>query len=315
MQRVLSDFAIGFATGGLEGGLSLTGGVRATFERPVQGLQPRGASRRIEGHSRVAYEIMPAAEGIDGYGAWYDEKQGDSGDLWHRTLIDPSFQACLGQLPAGARVLDVGCGNGYIARKLARGGARVVAVDLCAELISRARAREAQDRLGIVYLLQDAAALGGIEDSSIDVAVANMSLMDIEDGAGAIREIGRVVVDGGRFVFSISHPCFDVDTRSAWSLETAMGRQELFRKVTGYRSVHSDRYRWKLGDSTVASTVGYHRPLGWYAKALREGGWVIESLAEPEPTPDYVGIRVMKEWLEQIPLHLIVGVRRSPRKH
>ena len=73
--------------------------------------------------------------------AWWDEQQGDEGDLWHRTLIDPTLFRVLGPVE-GLHLLDLACGNGYIARKLARSGARVTAVDASAPIIKLAQARE-----------------------------------------------------------------------------------------------------------------------------------------------------------------------------
>ncbi len=248
------------------------------------------------------------------FGLWYAEKQGEGGDLWHRTLIDPTLFAALGRLPAGTRVLDVGCGNGYIARRLARAGARVVGVDASSELVEYARRREREEPLGVEYLLGDAAHLATCADASFDVAVANMSLMDIADAEGAIREVGRAVVDRGRFVFSLSHPCFDVDTRSAWVVESGTsGEPTVFRKVTGYRTPHSDRFLWRLGPDRTRYTVGYHRPLEWYSRALRAGGWAIVGLSEPSPAPEYGNQRVPKSWVEDIPMHLVVDARREPR--
>lgn len=248
----------------------------------------------------------------EGFGAWYDEKQGDSGDLWHRTLIDPGLFARIGQLAPGTRVLDLGCGNGYIARRLARSGARVVGVDASAELIERARAREARDPLGITYHHADASDLGMLAGRSFDLGVANMSLMDIPDAAPPIRELARLIRPGGRFVFSISHPCFDVDTHSAWDVEVTVGPPRVFRKVTRYREPHSDQYDWQLPDGGTVTTTGYHRPVSWYSRELRTAGFVIVEMDEPSPTPEFVGHRVQREWIEQIPLHLVVEARREP---
>lgn len=255
---------------------------------------------------------MGDGDGVDGFGAWYDEKQGDSGDLWHRTLIDPGLFARLGSIPSGARVLDLGCGNGYIARRLARAGARVVGIDSSPELIERARAREAADPLGIAYRTADAADLSGFDDRSFEIGVSNMSLMDIADAAGAIREVSRVLMPEGRFVFSISHPCFDVDSRSAWQVEVALGAPTVFRRVAGYREPHSDTYGWELPDGRRFRTVGYHRPLSWYVKELRASGFVVLDIEEPAPEPTFEGRRIQREWIEQIPLHLVIEARREP---
>lgn len=258
---------------------------------------------------------MAGPQDLEGFGAWYDDKQGDDGDNWHRTLIDPGLFTRLGAIPPGTRVLDVGCGNGYLARRLARAGALVVGVDASRELLERARAREARERLGIVYHERDASRLSGLEAESFDVAVANMSIIDIEDAAGCLGEVARVVRDHGRLVLSISHPCFDVDTRSTYLVEPegASGRSTIYRKVTGYRSPHSDRYGWDLPDGRHVLTVGYHRPLSWYAHELRRAGWVVVDLEEPSPGPGFESRRIRKEWIEEVPLHLVVEARREPR--
>ncbi len=260
---------------------------------------------------------MSADSEVNGFGSWYDLKQGDEGDLWHRTLIDPGLLGALGDLSRGTRLLDVGCGNGYLSRRLARRGAHVVGIDVASALIRRALAREADEPLGITYLERDASDLHGLGDGSFDVAFANMSLMNIPKAKEAIGEVGRVVRDEGRFVFSISHPCFDVDTRSSWCLEAPAGvgePQTICRKVTAYREPHSDVFPWMdAAGKVIARTTGYHRPLSWYAAALREAGWAIVNLAEPRPTEEFVGRRVAKEWIEAIPLHLVVDAWRMPR--
>jgi ubiquinone/menaquinone biosynthesis C-methylase UbiE len=248
---------------------------------------------------------------VEGFGAWYDEKQGDTGDNWHQTLIDPALLARIGSVLPGTRVLDLGCGNGYIARRLARSGARVTGVDRSAELIERARARETAMPLGVVYHQADAAHLTMLADGSFDLGVANMSLMDIEDASGALRETGRVLAPGGRFVFSISHPCFDVDTRSDYFVDETTDPPTVFRKVAGYREPHSDRFIWNYPNDLRVRTVGYHRPLSWYVKQLRVSGFVIVDAEEPSPGPGFVSSRMKREWVEQIPLHLVIEARRE----
>ncbi len=110
---------------------------------------------------------------------WYDAKQGDTGDLWHRTLIDPTFLRVVGEV-RGLRVLDLGCGNGYLSRRFARAGAVVTGVDDSAPIIERARAHDTRDLLGIDYRVADAAHLALLKNATFDLVTSNMALMDIE---------------------------------------------------------------------------------------------------------------------------------------
>ncbi len=123
---------------------------------------------------------------------WWDKNLGDEGDLWHRTLIDPPLLRLAGEVN-GLHVLDLACGNGYLSRRFARQGATVTSVDANAPLIERVRTREAREALGITYHISDAARLDMLEDSSFDLVICNMALMDIENAEGAFQEVARVL--------------------------------------------------------------------------------------------------------------------------
>ncbi len=236
----------------------------------------------------------------DAIAGWWDDTQGDTGDLWHRALIDPTLFGVLGSV-AGQRVLDLACGNGYIGRRLARAGARVVGVDACAPLIERARAREAGDPLGISYHVADAARLAPLADHVFDVVVCNMALMDIADAAGAIREARRVLRPRGRFVASLSHPCFDVPNASAWVVERLNYTTTVWRKVSRYREVFGDAVPWN--DWHIAS---YHRPLSWYVRTLRAAGFVLTAFEEPEPTAEFLADSPIGPWIAEMPQHCVI---------
>ncbi len=246
--------------------------------------------------------------------AWYDEKQGDEGDLWHRALIDPALLRVVGPV-AGSRLLDLACGNGYLARRFARMGARVIGIDGSAPIIERARLRESSNPLGIAYYVSDSARMDMLDAASIDVVVSNMALMDIEDAAGTLHEAGRVLRPGGRLVASLSHPCFDIVNASAWVVERMDFTTTIWRKVSRYRERFAGQVPWRTGEHHIAHTPAYHRPLSWYVRTLRAAGLVITGFEEPEPTEEFLGGSPSGPWLAEIPLHCVIEARKEVEHH
>jgi ubiquinone/menaquinone biosynthesis C-methylase UbiE len=243
---------------------------------------------------------------------WYDKKQGETGDLWHRALIDPTLLKVIGNCK-GKDVLDLGCGNGYLSRRLARTGAKVTAVDDSRRMIRNAQAHDPKNSLGVRYVRAQASRLTMFPAAKFDLVFANMSLDDIEDAENAVKEVSRVLRSGGRFVASISHPCFEVGFNSAWVAEKAPGRPPVVhRKIRGYRDLFAEKAQWNLGRAKRMFTRSFHRPLSWYARTLGSHGLAITALEEPEPTKEFIeeeqkvrgdldGLGIL-----EVPLHLVI---------
>jgi len=224
----------------------------------------------------------------DDLAGWRDEKQGEDGDLWHRTLIDPTVIRVLGDV-SGKTALDLGCGNGYFSRRLARLGAHVTGIDSSRPIIDICNEREKRNPLCITYHSAEASNLSMLADSVFDIVLANMTLDDIENAEGAIKECSRVLHERGRLVGSISHPCFDMGEHSVWQIEKTGLDTIVWRKVDGsYRRVFEDAVEWRLSEDGSVETRSYHRPLSWYVRTLRSAGFVITALEEPEPNEEFL---------------------------
>jgi ubiquinone/menaquinone biosynthesis C-methylase UbiE len=248
--------------------------------------------------------------GWNAIATWRDLRMGESGDLWHRSLIDPALLSLVGPVK-GLNVLDIGCGNGYLTRRFKRQGAtRAVGVDASSGSIRLARRREGAHPSGAEFVHGDAARLARFDAGSFDRIVANMSLMDIRDAAGTIREIGRLLSPRGRFVFSINHPCFDIDEFSSWVVERHPYRETVARKVEGYRRERPVRVAWKLSETEMAYTTSHHRTLATYARYLRNSGLAILRLVEPAPKPELIRNSDQGPFIAEIPLHLVVEAAR-----
>lgn len=242
---------------------------------------------------------------------------GEEGDLWHRAIIDPTLLRVVGPV-RGRRVLDLGCGNGYLTRRWARQGARrALGVDRSGPTLEFARRREAVYRTGARFLEGDAAHLVGLSNASFDLVVAHMSLQDMDDGEGAVREAARLLRPTGRFVFSLSHPCFDLDERSGWVVERVreadgMWHDVVWRKLRAYRDEREVRVPWKISENETGWTTAYHRTLSTLSRWLRNAGFAITRLEEPAPLAEALRESPQGRFLAEIPLHLVVEARPMP---
>ena len=109
----------------------------------------------------------------------------------------------------GADVLDLGCGEGYVARQIMeKGAASLLGIDISAEMVERARRAEEASPLGISYRVGDATALPDRPDGSVDLAIAVFlfNYLTIQQMHTCMQEVARLLRPGGRFVFSIPHP-------------------------------------------------------------------------------------------------------------
>src|SRR6202521_2966563 len=106
--------------------------------------------------------------------------------------------------PPGRQTLELGCGEGRVARDLVARKHRVIGIDSSPTLLRYAKEADPVGK----YTLADTARLP-FDDASVDLVVAYNSLMDISDMPGAVREAARVLESGGRFCISVTHPLND----------------------------------------------------------------------------------------------------------
>lgn len=204
---------------------------------------------------------------------WWDAEVGDTG-TWHQKHdIEPVILKLLGKI-TNKKILEVGCGNGYLSRILARKGAKVTAIDLSDKFIFLAKEREKRNLCEIDYLVRDAANLVGIKNRYFDVVIANMSLMDIADARKTMKEISRVLKKNGRFIFSINHPVF-CDT--PWVMVEKNKKRMLAKAVDRYLLSYSKKFTvWESG----AKATHHHRSIETYLRYLQDVGFRVNDFEE-----------------------------------
>jgi SAM-dependent methyltransferase len=225
----------------------------------------------------------------DANAEWWDDYIGAEGNDFHRTLVAPAQMRLLA-LKAGERVLDIACGNGQFTREMAQAGARVVAFDFSEKFVARAKDRTAAAGIGgMEFRVMDATderALLALGERAFDAAVCTMALMDMAEIGPLMRALSRLLRPGGRFVFSVSHPCFQTNgTRMCAEMEDQDG--EL---VTVY-SVKVSTYL-EQGMHRGIGIIGQPQPHFYFDRPLslllEEGfaaGFALDGLEEPAFEP------------------------------
>lgn len=203
----------------------------------------------------------------------------------------------------GQARLDLGCGEGLVARALAERGPTVTGVDLSERLVAHARRQEVHRPLGIDYRIGDARTLHGLPDGGFAGVVANLSINDMPGRDQVLSAVRRVLQPGGWLVFTVPHPCFETP-HAAWGT-TPEGRQA--RLVNGY----FDEVFWRSTNPQGVHRVGiWHRTLATYLNTLIEHGFVVARIAEPRPD---AAVAALHHGRVEVPVLLLVrAVLRHP---
>jgi SAM-dependent methyltransferase len=166
----------------------------------------------------------------------------------------------------GLRVLDAGCGGGALAARLGVLGAAVTGIDLSAGLL-----RIARERLGPDVPLHrgDLGQPLPFGAGSFDLVVSSLVMHYIADWAPPLREFRRVLSPGGRLVFSTHHPFTDLRVSGS---DDYLGTFQ-FTEV------------WER-DGRAMPMRFWHRPLRAMMAALRDAGFRVDEIAEPDPAPE-----------------------------
>jgi SAM-dependent methyltransferase len=132
-------------------------------------------------------------------------------DYFYADLLEPGSEAQarliaeLGELHAGAEVLDVPCGDGRIAVRLASMGARVVGLDVSERFIAKARQRPGADK--VRFEVGDMRALA--HEAAFDCVVnwfTSFGYFDAATNRAVLRAFRRALRPGGRLVLELRNP-------------------------------------------------------------------------------------------------------------
>lgn len=249
---------------------ALLNGARARPTATPFHAQSAGTGSQWENERRGVVGTTPSD--YDDYGSEYAayvtrrERAGVDGDPLG---ILPHLLDLLGDL-AGRRVLDAGCGEGYLARALAARGARVTGIDLSPRLI--ALAREQDPRGEIAYRVADLSAPLPAEVGRFDAIGSFLVLNDVADYRGFAATLAAALEPGGRLVLAFNSPYGAVIRKHVADYFDSGA-------VTPYRGL------WAAG----IKVYHYHRTLEEYLDAFLAAGLHLTKLADLPDLPSLAG--------------------------
>lgn len=203
---------------------------------------------------------------------WYDRCVGEKGHYYHQTIVLPNVLRLLG-LKKGDSLLDLGCGQGVLFRRLSK-DIDYLGIDHSQDLIERAK-RFSPDH----FLCCDASKPLPIEKRDFDAACFILSLQNIELCEKAIANAARHLRKGGRLLLVLNHPCFRIPRQSHWGVDEKSKIQ--YRRMNGYMSSQKIPIQMQPSRSEKSPiTYSHHHSLSKYTQWLANQGLVITAIEE-----------------------------------
>jgi SAM-dependent methyltransferase len=211
------------------------------------------------------------AKSWDSSEQWYSSCVGEKGHYYHQALVLPNSMRLLGKISS---LLDLGCGQGVLARQL-RDDIAYCGIDFSKALIAQAKKLSPKRE----FIHADASEPLPIEKKDFDRAAFILSLQNIENGKAAVENAAKHVKKGGKILIVLNHPCFRIPRQSDWGVDERMKLQ--YRRMNGYMSELKIPIQTNPGKGELSeSTFSYHHPLSDYIAWLNSAGCAVTAMEE-----------------------------------
>lgn len=212
---------------------------------------------------------------------WYDKLLEESAETYQSKVILPNIVRIIDPKP-GEVVVELGCGQGFFSRVIAKSGAKVIGIDIGKELVQIAEERATKDGIpskNISFYTASADNAKMVASRSADVILVILALQNMKNLAGVVGEIKRIMKKDGRVIIVLNHPAFRVIKNSDWGYDDATKTQ--YRKVSKYLSQFEATVDMHPGDKKINTTTkSFHRSLQDYMKAFAKEGFAITRIEE-----------------------------------
>jgi len=221
---------------------------------------------------------------------YWNKRAGESGEAYKQYVLDPLMLSFIDI--QNKVILELGCGNGYLAKKLLeKNPKKVILMDISKYNIQFAKERICYDR--VEFIITDATLSWPISDNSVDIIYSNMMLNEVSNINTPIKEAFRVLKKKGSFIFSVTHPSWDL---FVFAQEKCGKESKKIKELGGYFRRGYAKYIMGSDSKTKPElsrefnqdfeVEHFQRPLSDYFTELIKNGFSVDKILEPELTKE-----------------------------
>jgi len=198
-------------------------------------------------------------------------KEGTGSSHFYNELLEmPTTLSLIGNVK-GKRILDLGCGPGFHAKKFTESGAKVKGIDISQKLIKLAKKEAPQAEL----IVGDIEKRLPYKKSEFDIVVSSLVFGHIKDWNFPFNEINRVLKKGGIFVLSTYNPVAESVKKKKWFFKKFYAVDNYFQEKWRHGSWHD-----KGKKATIAH---HHKTFGTVIKYITKNGFDIIDYEDCKP--------------------------------
>lgn len=237
----------------------------------------------------------------------YSELIGEQGDFVRLLVINPYIEKQLQSIGRG-KVLDLGCGEGYLSRLLSSDLFKFTSVDASEQLLKVAQLKQTPGEI----IHADICGVVNLADHDFEIVVMNMVLMDVANIKLAYQNAYRFLKPGGILIVTILHPV--LGSPSGYLFKTwgdKIFRREPFIRIDKYGREFSSE---KIIASLSQPTKIYHRPVATYLQRAMDVGFSLINIDEPMMSEQDLNHYGQPQFLAKYPVVLLL-VFSKPLPH
>jgi len=207
-----------------------------------------------------------------GVGKWYDQLVSKEGHYYHEEVIFPNLLKWQ-TFQKSDSLLDLGCGQGVLARKLPD-GMTYYGLDAASSLIAKAKKYSHHH-----FLVRDVTTPLKIEKDDFDYATIILALQNIEHPDRVLKQAATHLKKDGKLLVVLNHPCYRIPRQSSWGVDE--GKKLQFRRIDRYMSKMEIPISMHPSQKAQSiETYSYHFPLSDITRWLRTAGFALTRIEE-----------------------------------